>query len=63
MENVSIGLDQYLIVDILIGNVRARRTRRRNYTYTVIFHHGLSVKLLANTCGIDLDKANHTLEL
>ena len=62
MANVSIGLSQYLIVDILIINVRVSSKISRCANYTDKFHHGISANILTRKWGIDLDKAKLTLQ-
>ena len=61
MENVSIGLDQDLMVDRLISNVRVKKTRSLFSTYIDKRQHGISADLLARKWGIGLDKAKQTL--
>ena len=48
ISNVSIGLSQYLVVDIFVSNFRVRRTRIRCATYTDKEHHGISAGMLTN---------------
>ena len=62
MENVSIGLDQDLMVDRLITKVRFKRIRSGLATYTDKRHHGISANILAEKWGILLDKAKQTLQ-
>ena len=62
MENVSIGMNQGLMVYILISKVRVKRTRSVLETYTDKQHHGISADLLAIKWGIGLDKAKQTLQ-
>ena len=62
MENVSIGIDQDLMVDRLIINVRVKRTRSGFVTYTDKRHHGISADILARRWVIGLDKANRIIQ-
>ena len=62
MQNVSIGLSQDLMVDILIINVRVKRTSSGFETYTYKQHHGVSTDLLEIKWCIGLYKANQTLQ-
>ena len=62
VANISIGLDQALLVDRLIINIRVMRTRRGYVTYTDKPHHGISADILARIWGIGLDKAKRTLQ-
>ena len=62
MENVSIGLDQDLMVDILISKVRVKIPRSGFAIYTDRKHHGISADILAIKWGIGLDKANMNLQ-
>ena len=56
MENVSIGMAHKLMVDILIGKVRVKRTRSGYTTYTDKRNYGISADLLARKWGITLYK-------
>ena len=47
MSNVSIGLAQDLMVDILISKDRVKRTIIGFTTYTDKRHHGISANILA----------------
>ena len=47
MANFFIGIAQELVVDRLISNVRARRTRSGSATYIDQRHHGIIADLLA----------------
>ena len=62
MANVSIGLDQYLMMNRLIIKVRVKITRSGFATYPDKRHHGISADVLARKWGIGLDKANQTLQ-
>ena len=62
MNNVSIGISQDFMVGILIRNVRVRRTIIGYASYTDKQHHGISAYLLARIFGIEVDKANFTLQ-
>ena len=62
MKNVYIGLTQGFMVDRLISNVRAMRTRSVYAAYTDNKHDGIIDDLLARKWGIGIDKANNTLE-
>ena len=62
MVNVSIGLDQDLMVDILISKVRVKITGSGFTTYKDNRRHGISAHLLARKWGIELDKAKWTLQ-
>ena len=62
MENVSIGLDQDLMVDRLISNVRVKRKGSGFATHTYKQKHGISADLLARKWGIVIDKAKQTLQ-
>ena len=62
MENVSIGLAQYLMEDRLISNVRVKRTRSGFANYTDKLHHGISADILAIKWEVGLDKAKRTLQ-
>ena len=61
MSNVSIGLAQDLMVDILISKFRVKRTRSGFETYTDKKHHGISADLLSRKWGIVIDKEKRTL--
>ena len=61
MENVSIGLDPDLMVDVLIMNVRVIRIRIVYATYKGKHHNGISLYPLENKWVIDPDKAKHTV--
>ena len=56
------GLSQYLMVEILIRNVRIRRTRSGYATYKYKQHHEIGADLLAQEWGIGLDKVKLTLQ-
>ena len=62
MENFSIGMDQYLMLDRLIIKVRVKRTRSRFATYTDKRHHAISAYILVIKWVIGLDKANRILQ-
>ena len=62
MENFSIGMAQYLMVDILISNARVKRTRSGFETYTDKQQHGISDDLLERKFGIGLDKEKRALQ-
>ena len=62
MYNKSIGLTQYLMIDILISNLKVTRTIIGYETYINKHHHVLSSHLLAKKWGTGLDKVKHTLE-
>ena len=62
MANFSIRLAQDLMVDIVINNVRVRRTRRRYATYTYKQHCGISSYMLSRKWDIGLDKAKCNLQ-
>ena len=53
MENFSIGMAQDLIVDMLISNVRFKRTISVFAIYTDKQQHGISADLLARNWGLD----------
>ena len=61
MANVTFGLAQDLMVDILISKVRVKRKRSGFATYTDMQHHGIQTDLLSRKWGIVLDKAKSTL--
>ena len=50
------------MVDILISNVRVKRTRSGFAIYTYKQHHGISADLLKRKLGIGIDKENWTLQ-
>ena len=62
MKNVSIGMAQELMVDILISKVRVNRTGIDFVTYTDERHHGISTDILARKWGIGIDKSKWTLQ-
>ena len=62
MENVSIGLDQDLMVDILISKVRVKRKISGFSTYIDKRRHGISTDILARKWGIEIYKAKKTLQ-
>ena len=62
MEIFSIGMAQYLMVDILISKVSVNRTRSGLATYTYKRHRGISADILARKWGIVIDKAKRTLQ-
>ena len=62
MVNVSIGLANDLMVDILIIKFRVKRTRSGFATYIDKQHYGISFDLLARKWGIGIDKAKRTLQ-
>ena len=62
MANVFIGIAQELVVDRLISNVRARRTRSGSATYIDQRHHGIIADLLESKWLIGLDKEKSTLQ-
>ena len=62
MTNVSIGISQDLMVDILIRNVRDRITRSGYATYTDNQHREISADLLASQWGIGLYKSKLSLQ-
>ena len=62
MEKISIGMAQYLMVDILISNARVKRTRSGFETYTDKQQHGISDDILERKCCIGLDKAKRALQ-
>ena len=51
LENFSIGLAYDLMVDIMISNVRVKRTIYVFATYTDKQHHGIRADLLARKWG------------
>ena len=56
MSNIPIVMDQALMVDRLIRNVRVKRTRRGFATYIYKRYHGISDDILVRKWGIGLDK-------
>ena len=62
MENVSIELAQELMVDILIINVRVKRTRSGFATHTDKQHYRISANLLTRKWGVGLYKAKRSLQ-
>ena len=62
MENVSIGMDQDLMVDIFISKVRVKRTRSVFATHTDKRHHGISTDILSRKWWIGLDKSKRNLQ-
>ena len=62
LENVSIGLVQDLMVEILISKVRVKRTRSVFTTNINKRHHGISTDLVARKWGIGLYKENRILQ-
>ena len=62
MENISIGLNQDLLVDILISNLKVISIRIWYGTYTDKHHHVLSSDILVKKVGIGLNKASKNLE-
>ena len=62
MSIFSIGLAQDLMAEILIGNVRVRKTRSGHENYTDERHHGISADMLARKWSIGLEKEKHTLK-
>ena len=61
-ENVSIGMDQDLMVDIFISKFRVNRTRGVFATYTYKQHHRISPDILSIKWGVGLEKAKRTLQ-
>ena len=61
MLNVSFRLAQYLIVDMLIGNIRVFMTKKGYATITNKRHHLVTPELLENKWGIGLEKAKEIL--
>ena len=55
MANVSIGMDQDLMVDILISKVRVKITRSGFETYKDKRYHGIRAYLLEIKWGIGLE--------
>ena len=62
MENFYIVLDQDLMVDRLISNVRVKSTSIGYATYTEKRHHGIKAGITKMNCGIGIDKAEQNLE-
>ena len=62
MANVSIGLDQDLMVDILISKVRVKIKISGFATYIYKRRYGISADLLARKWGIGIDKSKQTLQ-
>ena len=62
MSKFSIGLAQYLMMDIWIIKVRVNITRSGFANYIDKQHHEISADILARKWGIGLDKANQTLQ-
>ena len=62
MENVSIGIAQELMVDILIRNVRVVITRSGYSIYTYKQYCGISADTLARKWVIRIDKVKRTLQ-
>ena len=60
--NVSIGLDQYLMGESIIVNIRVSMTKKGYATITNKMHHLVTLKLLAMKLGIGLEKAKQTLK-
>ena len=60
IKNVSIWLSKDLMLDILISNVRVRRTITVYTTYTNMWHHGISADLLVRKWDIGIYKAKCT---
>ena len=56
MVNASIELDQYLMVDSLIGNKRVSMTKKGYATITNESHHLVTPKPLTKEWGIGLEK-------
>ena len=56
IANVSIGMAQELMVEILISKVRVNRKKSGFTTYTDKQHHGISADLVERKLGIGLDK-------
>ena len=52
--NVSIGLDQYLMGESIIVNIRVSMTKKGYATITNKMHHLVTLKLLAMKLGIGL---------
>ena len=62
MENISVVLAQYLMVDRLISKVRVKITRSRFTAYIDKRHHGISDDILERKWVVVLDKAKWTLQ-
>ena len=62
MINVSIVLDQDLMLYRLISNVMIRRKKHGYNTYTYKRHHGISAYLLVRKLFIVLDKSKCALQ-
>ena len=62
MENISIGIAHYFMVDRVFRNVRFRRTRSVYSTYISKRHHGLRSDMLTRNWWIVLDKSKCTLQ-
>ena len=62
MANVSIGLAQDLMVDILISKFMVKITRSGFAISTYKRQHGISADLSASKYGIRLNKENRTLQ-
>ena len=62
MSNVSIGLAQDLMVDILIRNVRVKITRGGSKAHIDKLHHGIGADILERKWGIGIDKANRNFQ-
>ena len=62
MVNVSIVLDQELMVERLIIKVRVMRTKCGFATYTDKRHHGLSAYLFSRKWGIGIEKSEWNLQ-
>ena len=62
MESVPIVMAHEFMVDILISNVRVKRTRSGFATYTDKQHRGISADILARKWGIEIYMANRTLQ-
>ena len=56
MVNDSIGLDQYLMVDRLIENIRVPMTKKGYAKITNERHHSIKPELLMRKWGIGLEK-------
>ena len=62
MANVSIGLAQDLMVEILIIKVGFKRTRSGFSTYIDKRHHGISADIWEIQWGVELYKSKRNLE-
>ena len=62
MSNNTIVMDQALMVDRLISNVRVKRTRSGFATYIYKRHHGISDYILVIKWGVGLDKEKRNLQ-